>query len=344
MSAARKPRSASAFIAGMERGRSSQGDEAGADTELAERSTPEVTGAWSIAGRKGLRERFEQIEEEAIKANELQLEGILEGKIPIQIPAEKIRDDVGTDRIVERPDGDDADSFQSLVKNIQQRGQRVPIRVRPLDTGWRPHPATPRDITGQEFALQSGRRRLAACQKLGIEVLCFLSFTEDEEKARLEDLHERFYENAVRKDLTQIERLYSIGLIAMETPEASQAQIAEIIGVNRPTVNRGVGVVEHYEKLSALLDLGSASRDDIDRALKQIRSANRSTHPEAERSRIRRETGIERLPPLPFRRKETARGLLSLSRSKAGKTILKIETASLPEETIADILRVLEAK
>lgn len=334
----RKPRSAAAFLAGMQTSRS----EEVAASDNAE-GPPEVVGAWSIHGRKGLRERFEQVEEEAKKANEIQYQGILEGQIPIQIPPEKIRDIVGTDRIVDRPDGDDADSFDSLVRNIQNRGQRVPIRVRPIDPEWRPHPATPRDITGQEFALQSGRRRLAACAKLGIEVLCFLSFA-DEESARLEDLQERFYENAVRRDLNQIERLYSIGLIATETPEASQAQIAEIMGVSRPTVNRAVGVVEHFDALSKIIDLATATRDDIDRALKAVRAGSRSEHPEAVRRRQERARKTEKLPPLPFRRRTTARGSLSLSRSKAGNTILKIETENLSDDMLSKIMRVMEAE
>lgn len=336
----KKHRSAAAFMAGMETSEAKTRD---AEAENSDHtSPPEVVGAWSIHGRKGLRERFEEVEQEAKHANAIQYQGILEGKIPIQIPPEKIHDIVGTDRIVERPDGDDADSFASLVRNIQNRGQRVPIRVRPLNPDWRPNPATPRDITGQEFALQSGRRRRAACAKLGIEALCFLSFA-DEETARLEDLQERFYENAVRRDLNQIERLFSIGLIATETPAASQSQIAEIMGVSRPIVNRAVGVVEHFDKLREMLDLATATRDDIDRALKEVRSKTRSEHPEALKSRKQRERIIEDLPPLPFRKRETGNGTLSLSRSKKGATILKIEAPTLSEERIAEILRIMES-
>lgn len=335
----KKHRSAAAFMAGME---NTEARSREAEAESPDRnSPPEVVGAWSIHGRKGLRERFEEVEQEAKRANEIQYQGILEGKIPIQIPPEKIHDIVGTDRIVDRPDGDDADSFASLVRNIQNRGQRVPIRVRPINSDWRPNPATPRDITGQEFALQSGRRRLAACAELGIEVLCFLSFAE-EDKARLEDLQERFYENAVRRDLNQIERLFSIGLIATETPEASQAQIAEIMGVSRPIVNRAVGVVEHFDELREILDLATATRDDIDRALKMVRSKSRSEHPEALKTRKRRERSLDELPPLPFRKRETGNGTLSLSRSRTGSTVLKIEAPSLSEERIAEILRIME--
>lgn len=333
--AKKRTRSANAFLQGMQHAQAER-----VEPEDGEASgPPEVVGAWAVAARKGLRERMEEVEEEAKKANVIWRQGILDGQVPVQIPTEKIHDVVGTDRIVERDDGDDADSFRSLVKNIQNRGQRVPIRVRPLDPDWRPHEATPRDITGQEFALQSGRRRLAACRELGIDVLCFLSFA-DEEQAELEDLQERFYENAVRKDLTQIERLYSIGLIAQKTPGASQAQIAEIMGLSRSTLSRGVGVLKHYDELREMIDLASASRDEIDRALKSLRGNNRSSHPEAVRSAERR---VE-LPPLPFRRKETARGTMSLKRTKEGATVIRIEAKHLEDELLAELVRVLETQ
>jgi len=337
MSQPKKRRGAAAFLQGVQSGLSHQPTTETNDTEG---GPPEVVGAWAVEARKGLRARMEEVEEEARKANVIWRQGIIDGQIPIQIPTDRIEDVVGTDRIVEREDSDDADSFRSLVKNIKQRGQRVPIRVRPLNPKWRPHEATPRDITGQKFALQSGRRRLAACRELGVDVLCFISFSENDE-AELEDLQERFYENAVRKDLTQIERLYSIGLIANKFPDASQGQIAEIIGVNRSTVSRGMGVVEHYAALSEMIDLADASRDDIDAALRALRSNTKlaSKNPEAQRSRARRQA----LPALPFRKRETARGSLSLAYSKNKSAIIKIESERLDEEILAEILKILDA-
>ncbi|MFZ3584125.1 ParB/RepB/Spo0J family partition protein [Loktanella sp. DJP18] len=330
----KKSRSAAAFMSGMNGGKADAGDEPGRET------APKVVGAWAAEGRARLRERFEEVEEEAKKANEVQFSGIIDGQIPILIPTQKISDIVGTDRIVDTADGDDADGFKSLVSNIRQRGQRVPIRVRPTDVDWRPNAATPRDVTHVEFALQSGRRRLAACKELGIDVLCFLSFSE-EGKERLDDLHERFYENSVRKDLTQIERLYSIGLISRETPGTSQAQLSEIIGVNRSTVNRGCGVVEYYNELAELLDLATASRDEIDKALKQLRSGNRSEHPLAKKTAKHRNSIVSQ--PLPFRTKQTSGGTLSLSRSSTGDMILKIKSKTIPDEKLAEILRIMES-
>lgn len=312
--------------------------------ELDAHAPPAVSGAWSAHAARGLSARLVEVEEEARRANELQYEGILEGTVPVRIPVSMIEDVVGTDRILNLEDSSDEDSFRSLVKNIQQRGQRTPIRVRPLNAEWRPHPVTPRDVGAQRFALQSGRRRLAACRELGLDPLCFLSFAEPD-FARLEDLQERFYENAVRRELSQIERLYSIGLIARETQGASQGQIAEIIGVSRPAVNRGMGVVEHFDELKERIDLSSATRDEIDQALKEIRANHRelSSSPDAIRMREHRgrRTAPE-VPALPFRRRETSRGTLSLTRSRSGSMVLKIESEKLDDELLAKLMQIME--
>ena len=67
-------------------------------------------------------------------------EGVLRGVIALEIDTDAIVDAVGTDRI-----GDwngDAD-FDALVRNIRERGQTQPIRVRPEDPAWRPAEADP---------------------------------------------------------------------------------------------------------------------------------------------------------------------------------------------------------
>ena len=335
---AKKSRSAAAFMSGMTSAKPAE-----AENEGKKAGPTEVVGAWAVEGRTRLRERFEEVEEEARKANEVQYGGILAGQIPILISPDKISDIVGTDRILNAEDLDDVSSFNSLVSNIKQRGQRVPIRVRPIDSDWRPNAATPRDVTGMEFALQSGRRRLAACKSLGLDVLCFLSFSE-EGMERLDDLQERFYENTVRRDLTIIERLYSIGLIAKETPGISQSQLSEIIGVNRSTVNRACGVVEYYSEIGDIVDLETATRDDIDAALKMVRSKSQSDTNSAKRAKQRREAikATSGQSPLPFRRKETKGGTVTLSRSRADKMVVKIESATIPDEVIAEILKIME--
>ncbi|WP_138467846.1 ParB N-terminal domain-containing protein [Poseidonocella sp. HB161398] len=310
------------------------------------RDLPEVTpeeqptaGNWSRQAMRGMQDRLESAKKEAALANEAVYEGILEGVVPIRIPATSIEDKVGSDRIAPAPEDDESeDSFRALLENIRRRGLRMPLRVRAADPDWRPNPAFPRDVSGQRFALQSGRRRLRACIELGIEPLCFLTFPEAS-GARLDDLQERFFENTIRRDLTMFERLYSIGLIAQETTGVTQQQIAEIIGVPRATVSRGLAAVEFHAALGEVLDLGQASRDQIDAALKQIRDQGPSTTKEAVRSRARR---AKAAGTLPWRRKDCGIGQVKLKEKPDGMRVLTLESADLDDDRLAKLLRAIE--
>ena len=165
-----------------------------------------ANNAWSRSAQAGLTDRLHEARQEAEQARQAIYEGILEGTVPLRVPTDLIEDAVGSDRFGGEEPNDPTDAGDSarsaaedaeeaglaaLRENIRARGQRMPIRIRPLDSAWRPDPTNPRDLGGQRFAVQSGRRRLQVCRELGIDVLAGLSFV-PAGMERLDDLHERF--------------------------------------------------------------------------------------------------------------------------------------------------------
>lgn len=332
---ARSSRNAAALLRGIESGAALAKEEPQETEEKAG-----LSGNWSRQAMRGYKDRLQDAQEEAARANRTVYEGVLDGVVPVKIPAIDIDDELGTDRIASAADETGEESLESLVENIRARGLRVPLRVRPVDPSWRPPEAFPRDVSGQRFVLQSGRRRLEACRQLGITPLCFLSFPEGD-SAPIEDLQERFFENTVRKNLNTYERLYSIGLIAQKSGDTSMRQIGEIIGVSKADVSRGRAVVEFAEELVQHLDPATATRDSIDTALKKIREKHRtlSDDKEAERSRARRAQA--RAPALPFRKKELPIGVVKLRTARDGRRVMTLESDGLDDVRIEKLVKFL---
>jgi ParB family chromosome partitioning protein len=157
----------------------------------------------------------------------------------LRLDPSQIIDEVGSDRIQEH--GQD-DQFAALRDDILQRGQTTAIRVRPARPGWQPD-AAGRARPGDQFILQSGRRRVAVCLLLKTDVLASVTAVTPGEET-LEDLIERFAENTVRADLTGYERYLSIGQIAGLYDGKTNGAIAEILHVARPDVSIGKSVWE----------------------------------------------------------------------------------------------------
>lgn len=88
-----------------------------------------------------------------------------------------------------------------------------------------------------------------------------------------------FSKNAARKNLSLIEKLYSIGLLARDMGDMTQAAISEAIGVNQPYISRGLAVVEYFERLQQDINLAEATARDIDSALKSYRTAPAQVDP-----------------------------------------------------------------
>ena len=83
----------------------------------------------------------------------------------------------------------DGDDVQDLVESIRTSGQQVPVLLRP---------ATERD---GKFEVVYGRRRILACQELGISVKALIRTLDDTEALMAKGL-----ENAGRQDLSFYER------------------------------------------------------------------------------------------------------------------------------------------
>ncbi len=311
--------------------------QAKAETEPAPEKVTPVAGNWAGHAHRGMGEIVERAKAEAAAANKHLYEDILAGIAPVQIPQVLIEDIVGTDRIASNEDGDDGSSFEALVSNIRSRGLRQPIRVRPIDPDWRPDQAFPKEVGNERFALQSGRRRLAACRKLGIEPHAFISFSSGNDlEDRSEDLRERFFENAARKSLSAVENLYSIGLIYQEQGFKNQAEAAKVLGVNQANVSRGIAVVENFDELGRRLNLTIATRREIDDALKDIRGGvpPHSSGP-AEQSSPTSAT-------LPFKKRDIPLGTVKLRQTSKGTHILSLESDGLDNDKIEQIMELLQ--
>lgn len=331
-------RAKNAFAAGMARATVKGAEGQGDNPDVV---PPKGSGNWSKMALDSMETRLIETREALEQAHGAFHAGVLSGAIPVEVPADQIIDELGSDRILDTSDAaDDTESFEALVANIRDRGLRVPLRLRPKDPKWRPDPEHPQDMSGQIFLLQSGRRRLAACQRLGITPIAFLSFAGD--TPRSEDLQERFFENAARKNLSLVEKLYSIGLIAQEIPSATQSQIAEMIGVSGAYVSRGVALVEHFDRLQQDLDLANTTAAEIDQALKAYREAERSDTPEARRKREERKQSKASKPALPFRTKAIGKMKVSLKVRRDGIRVLALEGVGLDDSTLERIMAFLE--
>lgn len=186
---------------------------------------------------------------------------ILRGGVSLKIPTDQIDEnpEVGSDRIGDWKDDPD---LETLICNIRERGQLQPIRVRPVDTSWRPNKIDAFKMDPSDrFIIQSGRRRLEACRRLDIPVLAHLVV--DIKDLDLADLEERYFENTMRKDLSGFERLLSIGSLAKKLYGMTQQEIAKRLGISQPYVSGGVKVVENEALIEEQIDTQTASIRDI---------------------------------------------------------------------------------
>jgi ParB/RepB/Spo0J family partition protein len=194
-------------------------------------------------------------------------DGIAGGIIPVGINADQIdAKHVESDR---QSGWDTDEDFQLLMQNIRDRGQIQPVVVRPVEKDWRPSENTPMAVRESDrFILLSGRRRHLACVKLGVPVRAIIRVKEDEL-----DIEERFFENTVRRGLTQLEFHISVGQIA-DARDWSQTEVAKRLGVTQSRVSKALKIFRH---LSALLDAypdaNSLSRDDLYAAVDHVSGA-----------------------------------------------------------------------
>lgn len=225
-----------------------------------EASAPGMGGMWGGTAMNMLRQRLDD-------TRATLSDGILNGTVAIELSPDQVDDPTGSDR----QDGwQDEPEFKALVDNIARRGQTQAIRVRPVDPAWRPDADAPLETT-QRFIIQSGRRRLAACQKLGRTVMAVIATVEGE--AALADLEERFHENTMRKNLSGFEELLSVGLIADALGDLSQQEIAARLSVSQNDVSLGRACVEMHDAIIAKVDIANTPKRAFREIIPQLRGA-----------------------------------------------------------------------
>ncbi|WP_295316032.1 ParB N-terminal domain-containing protein [Roseobacter sp.] len=204
-------------------------------------------GMWAGSAMNMLKQRIEE-------AHGSLKNGVMAGTVALELDPGQITDEVGSDRQTGWQQDED---FDRLVANIERRGQTQPVRVRPAKTGWEADPQKPLE-TSDIFVLQSGRRRVEACRKLGRKVLAIVA-TEEGDRT-LADLEERFHENTMRRDLTGFEELLSIGLLAQSLQEMTQSEIAERLGTAQGDVSLGLACLELRETIEEQVDIATTPK------------------------------------------------------------------------------------
>ena len=231
-------------------------------------------GFWGGSAMNMLKARLEE-------AQAGQGEAILAGLMAIELDPAQIVDEIGSDR---RDGWRDDPDFAALVADMKRRGQKQPVRVRPLDPDWCPAGQAP-FAAGARFALQSGRRRLAAMVELGRPVMAVIATEAGD--ARLADMEERFLENTMRRDLSGFEELLSIGLLAQAHGDLTQAEIAQRLGVPPGDVSLGLSCVELAPRIQLAVDVATTPKRAYRTLIPQLRSTDRMPHTTAKNREAR---------------------------------------------------------
>lgn len=229
------------------------------EEEIGDAGKPGMGGMWGGTAMNMLRQRLEDTRATIT-------DGVLNGTVSIELLPAQVEDPTGSDR---RAGWQSEPEFRALMDNIARRGQTQAIRVRPVDPSWTPDRDHPLD-TADKFIIQSGRRRLAACQMLDRKVVAVIATVEGE--AALADLEERFHENTMRKNLSGFEELLSVGLIAEALGDLSQQEIAQRLSVSQNDVSLGRSCVELHDQIVAEVDITNTPKRAYREIIPRLRS------------------------------------------------------------------------
>jgi len=285
------------------------------DVAPAAEGGPAMGGMWGGTAMNMLKQRLADTRESIAK-------GVIAGTLALELKPGQILDQAGSDR---KGNWKKDPEFQALLANIKRRGQVQPIRVRPLKANWKPQLDYPLQ-SADTFVIQSGRRRLAACQALGIKVKAVIA-TESGDRA-LADLEERFHENTMRKNLSGFEELLSVGLIADALGDLTQEEIACRLNVPQGDVSLGRACMELHDQIVAKVDIANTPKREYRKIIPQLRAGAKEApkpKPKATAAEVNR-------PDLKVTVKQASGGL-----TVAVKTGRQVDQAWLADK-IADLL------
>lgn len=200
---------------------------------------------------------LEAINSRASRAEEIERK-LSQGHTVVELDPQLIDSAIVVDRL-----GIDPEQLSSLVEQIRDNGQLVPILVRP-------HP----EVQGR-YQLAYGHRRLAAIKKLGITAKAVVRELSDEELVVSQG-----QENNSRQDLSYIERCY-FGM-RLEERGFSRDVIMSALGVDKAALSRMITLVkrlpgEFIEAIGAAPSVGrqrwAELADLIDDKAKRSRAA-----------------------------------------------------------------------
>lgn len=292
------------------------------------KSSPAATGPLAVAMEGGVR----QLRADLDKANEL-LEvhhtqvkhAAKNGWAFLLLDPQQVTDEVKSDRTLRLgPD----DEYQNLKDDIEKRGQKTPIRVRPANPNWEPDPVAPHR-SSEDFILQSGRRRLAACEEIGVPVLAIVTaVTPENSDSRLDDLIERFSENTLRSDLTGFEQYLSIGEIASHLEGWSQEAVGKLLRIKREEVSVALSVQKFEKDLIAMVgdSVTMLSKRQVRPLISKVKSWIEAGRPSLNRS-------SEKPEPIKATREAGRVALsngLSVSAGRSGSIKIELENGSKP--------------
>jgi len=243
-----------------------------ADHEGSDAPAAGTGGFWGGSAINLLQKRLDSASTEIV-------DRIAQGLLVVELAPDQIDDDSGSDR---QDDWKSDESLKSLVDDIKRRGQSQPIRVRPEKPDWKPSPENPLDFSGTRFIVQSGRRRLESCRKLGLPVRAIIR-TDQSDALRM-DLEERFLENTVRRDLSAFEELLSIGLIVRAREDEEQKAIAAELHVTPSDVSLGLACLEFFDIIVAENDVTSLAKRDFRQIIPEIRKRGRKQRPGSDKN------------------------------------------------------------
>lgn len=164
---------------------------------------------------RSMRESFSGIEKE----NELLREQMASGSLVLELDPHLIDPSPLSDRFVDSDGG----SFEALKASIGQRGQEVPVLVRP-------HPDEP-----GRYQTAYGHRRIRATRELGRQVRAIVRSMSDQDLVVAQGV-----ENSARQDLSFIER----AIFAMRLEDAGHGRgiIQEALSIDRAEASKLLSV------------------------------------------------------------------------------------------------------